>query len=68
MILASFAMLTAWSPIDVVVERDHLVRERSVAVQERGHGAAEGLANELSLGEERGLERGELLLERDPHG
>ena len=51
--------------VDVVVERDHLVRELVILRAHRLDRSAERAQDELALGPQRQLERVQLLLEAD---
>ncbi len=53
--------------VDLVVERDNLVRELVVLLHERVERTAEGSEDERALLVDRRLELVELLLERDAH-
>jgi len=55
------------APVDVVVERDHLVGELDVLALERVHRAAERAEDERALLLHGRLEARELLLEGEPH-
>jgi hypothetical protein len=54
-------------PVDLVVERDHLVGQLDVGLQEGVQGAAERPEDVCALLLERRLELIQLFLERDPH-
>ena len=52
--------------VDLVVERDHLVGELEVLLDERPRRGLDGANDELALALERLLELGQLLVEGDP--